>query len=32
MLECGRGLSWLGIDVFDVFASLKVSGIKRPSR
>lgn len=23
MLECGRGLSWLGIDVFDAFASLK---------
>jgi len=34
MKECGSilGLSWLGIDVFDAFASLKVSGIKRPSR
>jgi hypothetical protein len=26
------GLSWLGIDVFDAFASIEVSGIKRPSR
>jgi hypothetical protein len=34
MKECDSiiGLSWLGIDVFDAFASIKVSGVKRPSR